>query len=78
MRIVREILPTETTPGGAVVHGKTGWALRKKPQVGWYVGWVDLEGRTLYFATRVDIMKDDDIKARIPVTLQALQRLGVK
>lgn len=75
MRIVKEILPTEKTPGGAVVHGKTGWGARLKPQAGWYVGWVDLEGRTLYFATRVDILKDDDVKARIPATLEVLGRL---
>lgn len=75
MKIVREILPTEKTPGGAVVHAKTGWGGRLKPQAGWYVGWVDLEGRTLYFATRVDIMKDDDVNARIPATLEVLGRL---
>lgn len=78
MRIVKEILPTETTPGGAVVHGKTGWGMRKKPQAGWYVGWVEHDGRTLYFATRVDIQKDDDVKTRIPATIAALGMLGVK
>ena len=77
MSVARRILPTETAAGGAVIHGKTGWGARLEPQAGWYVGWVEVEGGTVYFATRVDIRKDGDARTRIPVTVDVLKRLGL-
>ena len=56
MAIVRRITIVERS-GGAVLHAKTGWAIEPDPDLGWYVGWVDVDdgARALIFALRIEM-----------------------
>lgn len=73
--VVRDILTVEQTEN-YTLRAKTGWGQRFAPQVGWYVGYIEQEDGVLYFATRVDIAKDDDARAREAVTRGVLAELG--
>ncbi len=60
----------EQTPD-YTVRGKTGlvdFEDETKPRVGWYVGYLE-KGETIYFfATNIDVRKDEDLAARIDLT----------
>ena len=45
-----EILPS--TIGSQILRGKTGWALRSKMNIGWFVGWVEKQGQVYTFVSR--------------------------
>jgi beta-lactamase class D len=36
-----------------IIRAKTGWVDDGKTAIGWYVGWLEKEGKTYYFSTRV-------------------------
>lgn len=59
---------------GTIVRGKTGMIL--EPGVGWYVGWLEWEKGTTFFASA--LYGENDVEkmreARRPVTLEALRR----
>jgi beta-lactamase class D len=74
--LVKQIVPVEKVPGGGVLRGKTGWTGDLRPAIGWYVGWMDVEGGSVVFATNIDIAKNKDAAARIPVTIEVLRTLG--
>jgi beta-lactamase class D len=65
-----------------VLRGKTGWAAPPDipEEVGWFVGWVELGRRRVYFATLVDqrAPEVDMATARNEVTERALQAVGVE
>ncbi|MEK7727410.1 MAG: class D beta-lactamase [candidate division KSB1 bacterium] len=54
-----------------VLRGKTGWA----GKTGWFVGYVERKEAVYFFATNIDIAKDEDVKARIAVTKNILRDL---
>lgn len=64
---------------GFRLSGKTGWAIRDSSNTGWFVGFVEHNGKTLYFATLVFPLPDFDIdnfaSARREITLAALRYL---
>lgn len=64
-----------------VLRGKTGWAAPPDvpEEVGWFVGWVEIGRRRVYFATVVDQRNPevDMVEARIEVTERALRAVGV-
>ncbi len=74
--IVRDILFIEET-GGARLYGKTGWISEPKPQLGWWVGWVERGGRIYAFALNIDMATDADTAKRIPLGRALLAKLGV-
>jgi beta-lactamase class D len=56
MEIVRRIMIRDTVDG-AVVRGKTGWAQPSAAtpvSIGWWVGWIEKDGRTTFFATNLE------------------------
>ena len=53
MRIVREIIVLEETEAYRL-SGKTGWASRVEPQIGWFVGYLEKDGNVYFFATNVE------------------------
>jgi beta-lactamase class D len=75
-QLVREILRIEETPGYAL-FAKTGWAIRKSPEIGWWVGWVERGGRLYCFALNIDMASDEDVRKRIPLGRELLRRLEV-
>jgi len=74
--LVREMLRLETTEDGAL-YGKTGWIFQRKPQVGWWVGWVERQGRIHTFALNIDMASAADAGKRVSLGRSMLERLGV-
>ena len=69
----------EEGPGYAI-YAKTGFAARVKPNIGWWVGFVDVPGNTYCFALNIQPIGNpgaDFGKARIGIAKAALQKLGV-
>ena len=74
---LEEIMVIERTPTH-VLRGKTGWAARVVPQVGWFVGYVETARRgTWFFATNIDIRSDTDQPLRERLTREVLQAKGI-
>jgi beta-lactamase class D len=57
--------------------GKTGWAQRVVPQVGWFVGYVEAGGKVWFFATNMEIAKPEDAGLRRQITMEALKLKGI-
>ena len=76
--IVREIIVLEETEAYRL-SGKTGWATRVDPQIGWFVGYLEQGENVYFFATNVE--SEDPGKSlgnvSVEITRQILQELGV-
>lgn len=70
-----EITPQEETRDYRV-RGKTGWVFDAKPQIGWWVGWVEREKKIYPFALNIDMMNDKDAAKRISIGRECLKALG--
>lgn len=78
-RIARELLVLEEGPRYRL-SGKTGWAALgddTQPAVGWLVGYLEREGLVYFFATNIDIRKNEDAAARMAITKAVLGDLGL-
>ena len=75
MRAVKEITSLEKTEAYEL-HGKTGWHMAAKQQIGWWVGWVERDGKFYPFALNIDITGDEDAGKRIPIGRDCLKALG--
>ncbi len=60
-----------------VVRGKTGWAIRTDPDVGWYVGYLETDNNAFYFALTVDILPDGRGRDRKRIVKDIFLRLGL-
>ena len=58
---------------GAVIYAKTGWTGRQEPQTGWWVGWVEKEGKLFPFAMNAVIPTMEEAKERVPIALDCLE-----
>jgi beta-lactamase class D len=62
---VRRITIVESAPG-YIIHAKTGWGVHAaadgKADLGWYVGWVERDGRRWFFAINMDLPGDDSVE----------------
>lgn len=74
--IVKDIFIKDKTDE-YTLRGKTGWAIRFKPQTGWFVGYLERDENVYFFATQIAIEKDEDAKAREKVTRDILAYLGL-
>ncbi len=73
---VKEITLLEKTDAYEL-HGKTGWYWPEQgQQIGWWVGWLNQEGKSYTFALNLDIMSDADATKRIPIGRECLKALG--
>jgi len=75
VKIVREALVVERGPSH-VMLAKTGWAIRKKRQHGWYVGWVERGAKVWLFAMNMDGKFKENRKARLTISRAVLRRAG--
>jgi len=75
VRAVKEITLLEKTDAYEL-HGKTGWLFDKKLQLGWWVGWIERDGKTYPFALNIDVKEDADAAKRIPIGRECLKALG--
>ena len=73
---LRQIMLVEKMPA-YTMWAKTGWATRVKPQVGWYVGYVETPKDVWFFATNIEIRDEKDLPLRQKLTRAALQAKGV-
>jgi len=76
MAAVREIARQD---GNANLYAKTGWYIPddRKNQIGWWVGWVEKDGKVYAFALNVDITDETTAAKRVPLGKAALQSLGL-
>lgn len=72
LSLIEKLLIVEAKPG-LTIRAKTGWAMRIQNQHGWYVGYVEKEDETWFFATNIDINSKQDARYRRDITYQALK-----
>ncbi len=75
-KAVREITQQEKK-GELTLHAKTGWGTVDKPGIGWWVGWIEDDGRvTATFALNMDMPKMSGGKTRILLGRECLAKLA--
>lgn len=60
-----------------ILRAKTGWSDARQPAIGWWVGWVETDDDTYFFALNLDINKDEDAPKRMVVGRTCLASLGI-
>jgi beta-lactamase class D len=75
MAAVGEITLIEKTNGHRL-YAKSGWADGPDPDIGWWVGWIEHDGRISSFALNIDIMADTDAPKRLTIGRACLKTLG--
>lgn len=73
---LRQIMHAEQKPTFKI-WAKTGWATRVKPQIGWYVGYVETSKDVWFFATNIDIRNEKELLLRRQLTADALRAKGI-
>ena len=74
--LVREVLVRDRGEGW-VLHAKTGWADAPDPDLGWFVGWVERDGKAHVYALNVDLARDSDAPKREPLARRLLASEGL-
>lgn len=72
--IVRDISIVEANPD-YVLHGKTGWFDGKKPDIGWWVGWIERDGNITSVALNIDLKDNADAPKRARIVRAVLKNL---
>ena len=75
VRAVKEITLLEKNDTYEL-HGKTGWSIATKMEIGWWVGWIQRQNKVYPFALNIDMPKDEDAAKRIPLGRDCLKALG--
>ena len=77
VRAVKEITLLEKTDAYSL-HGKTGWYAPEGggQEIGWWVGWLERDGKIYPFALNIDINANSDAEKRIAVARECLKALG--
>jgi beta-lactamase class D len=76
MDLVKDMMVREQTPE-YTLRGKTGWLDSTKPELGWFVGYLEQNKNVYFFATTIDMRKSSDAPMRIEITRRSLQDLGL-
>ena len=74
--VLKDIMIVEES-GSYTIRAKTGWATRVKPQVGWYVGYVEIKDDVWFFATNIEIGSRNDLTLRKEITYESLKIKGI-
>lgn len=78
-RIAKKIMIMDST-ADYVLRAKTGWADQGDKAIGWYVGWLEKDGKTWYFSTRIYGGPNETVdgfgKARTETAREILGRLA--
>lgn len=63
------------------VSGKTGWSIRNGNNNGWFVGYIESQNKTYFFATNIEPKKQFDMNLfpmiRKDVTYKALKKMNI-
>ncbi|PSB05043.1 class D beta-lactamase [Merismopedia glauca] len=79
LSIVKDIMVMEKKPN-YTIRAKTGWfgfGTKTKPQIGWYVGYLEKGKNVYFFATNIDIRQEKDAAARKELTYRCLKEMGL-
>jgi beta-lactamase class D len=74
--IARDIIRLEGGDG-KVLYGKTGWRFSSTPNLGWWTGWVEQNGKISAFSLNIDMPVTTDAAKRVAVGKAMLAKLGV-
>ncbi|MGH2413691.1 MAG: penicillin-binding transpeptidase domain-containing protein [Microcystaceae cyanobacterium] len=74
--LVKDIMIVERTPA-YTLRGKTGWITSVTPNIGWFVGYLEQNNNTYFFATNINMPTADDAAKRIEITRRSLKKLGL-
>jgi beta-lactamase class D len=74
--IVKDMLINEAN-SKYILRAKTGLGVSRNPAIGWWVGWVETDNDTYFFALNFDIARDEDAPKRMIVARQCLASLGI-
>lgn len=72
LRQLRLMMRADGGPGWTL-YGKTGWAARAEPQIGWYVGYVEARDQVWLFALNMDISQREQLPLRQRLVREGLQ-----
>lgn len=75
-RIVKTMMLNEANSDW-VLRAKTGYGVRQNKKIGWWVGWIEKEDTTYFFAMNMDIDNVKQLPYRKAIVKQALTHLGV-
>ena len=74
---VQEITVLENTEEWTM-HGKTGWATSNiEIPVGWFVGWIEKDGKVYSFAINLDMKEGKDLPKREEMAKESLKALNI-
>lgn len=73
---VREISRLEQGANWTL-YGKTGWATAQAPGIGWWVGWLEQDGKMYSFALNIPMANVRDASKRIELGKASLRALGL-
>lgn len=77
INIVKNFSVVETTDK-YILRAKSGWAFdMPSPQIGWWVGYVEREGKAYFFALNIDVKRDEDLAARTAITKSILRDMKI-
>jgi beta-lactamase class D len=74
--MTRDIIKQESG-NGVDLYAKTGTASSLAPAVGWWVGWVERDGKIYSFALNIDLILPEDAAKRTSVGTACLKELGL-
>jgi beta-lactamase class D len=74
--IARDIIRLESRDG-KVLYGKTGWRFSSTPNLGWWTGWVEQNGKISAFSLNIDMPAATDAPKRVAIGKAMLAKLGV-
>ena len=73
---LRALMLVQSGPDFAV-RAKTGWSARTRPEIGWYIGYVEAADDVWLFALNITVRNAADLPLRQKLTLQALRAQGI-
>lgn len=76
LALVKDMLVYEKTDK-YIIRGKTGWSQDFDPWVGWWIGYVERGDNVYFFATELDMKKNEDAQKRYEITKRVLRSLKI-
>lgn len=60
-----------------ILRGKTGWGGNGESDIGWYVGYLEENNNVYFFANNIDIINEQDAKARIEIVKDIFKSMSL-
>lgn len=72
-RIVKQMMLTEASTD-YIIRAKTGYGVQQTPAIGWWVGWLELDDNTVYFAINLELTSASQLPLRQQLVKQVLKQ----